>query len=164
MPYIYPDENELKRVGIRGVFLGYYFKWDARNQLEIIQQHGFSIKEDGPIEGTYTNYENLDESTVSVHDYLKFLKYGFCRATDHACIDIRNLRITRKEGLDLVRRYDGKYPHYGVARLIEYSGMSQEEIDAVFERFTNKRLFQCDPAGNLIHDREGNLTKINDDN
>ena len=88
------------------MFLGHYFYWDARKQLEIIKEKGFLVKEDGPIEGTYTNYENLDEKMHGLHDYLKFVKYGFGRATDHACIDIRNKRISREEGLKLVKEFE----------------------------------------------------------
>lgn len=162
--FTYPKDEDIRQVGVTGLFLGYYFKWDARKQLEIDKQHGFSIKEDGPVEGTYTNYENLDESTVGVHDYLKFLKYGFGRATDHACLDIRNGRISRAEGLELVRRYDGRYPHYGVKSFMEYTGLSKQEIDEVFDRFTNKQIFKTDKEDNLIRDIVGNLTKVNYDN
>ena len=56
------------------------------------------------MEGTYTNYENLDEKLVSLHDYLKYVKYGFGRATDHVCIDIRNNRMTREEALKIVKQ------------------------------------------------------------
>ncbi len=164
LPYIYPDIADLKRVGVTGLFLGYYFKWDARRQVEIDKKMGFNVKEDGPIEGTYTNYENLDESTVGLHDYLKFVKYGFGRATDHACLDIRNGRMSRQEGLDLVKKYDGKYPHYGVKKFCEYTGLSKKEIDETIDAFTNKRIFVCDKRGNLVRDMAGNLIKINYDN
>lgn len=164
LPYQYPLDEDLKKVGVTGLFLGYFFKWDARKQLEIVRQHGFNIKDDGPIEGTYTNYENLDESTVGLHDYLKFVKYGFGRATDHACLDIRNGRITREEGLDLVRKYDGKYPHYGIKSFVEYSGLKKQEVDSIIDSFTNKQLFKCDECGSLLRDIAGNLIKINYDN
>ncbi|MCD4761436.1 N-acetyl sugar amidotransferase, partial [bacterium] len=157
LPYYYPKNNDLKQIGITGLYLGYYFKWDARKQLEIIKKHGFSVKEDGPIEGTYTNYENLDESTVGLHDYLKFAKYGFGRATDHACTDIRNGRITREEGLRLVKMYDGKYPRYAIKKFMEYTEMNKKEVDEVIDHFTNKQIFQCDSDGNLIKDIAGNL-------
>ena len=67
-----------------------------------MKRFGFSVKEDGLLEGTYTNYENLDEDLESV-DYLKFVKFGFGRATDHACLDVRNGRITRDEAVRLVK-------------------------------------------------------------
>ena len=156
-PYFYPSDEDIERVGVTGIFLGHYFFWDARKQLDIIKQHGFSVKEDGPTEGTYTNYENIDEKLVGLHDYLKFVKYGFGRATDHVCIDIRNNRLTREEGLKLVKQYDGKYPHYGVNEFVKYSGMSKEEVDKIIDSFTNPILFQQDNDGNFIKDLEGNL-------
>jgi len=158
-PYFYPSEEELAKLGITSIFLGHYFFWDARKQLEIIREYGFSVKEDGPVEGTYTNYENLDEKMHGLHDYLKFVKYGFGRATDHACIDIRNKRLTRDEGLELVKKYDGKYPRYGVNCFIDYTGMSKEEIDEIIDSFTNPFLFKQDEMGNFIKDGDGNLVR-----
>lgn len=158
-PYFYPSDEDLKKAGIVSLFLGHYFFWDARKQLEIIKQHGFSVKEDGPTEGTYTNYENLDEQIVGLHDYLKFVKYGFGRATDHACIDIRNKRLTREEGLELVKKYDGRYPHKSVAAFIEYSGLSQAEIDEVIDSYTNPILFKMNEDGSFAKDGEGNLIR-----
>ncbi|MDO8496884.1 MAG: N-acetyl sugar amidotransferase [bacterium] len=163
--YQYPSDKELREVGVTGLFLGYFFKWDARKQTELmIKKYGFHYKEDGPIEGTYTNYENLDEATVGLHDYLKFTKYGFGRATDHACLDIRNGRIDRAEGMRLVKKYDGKYPNYGIKNFIEYAGMGKKEIDEVIDSFTNKQIFKCDKGGNLVRDMAGNLIKNNHDN
>jgi N-acetyl sugar amidotransferase len=158
-PYFYPSDQEMQELGITSIFLGHYFFWDARKQLEIVKQHGFSVKEDGPVEGTYTNYENLDEKMHGLHDYLKFVKYGFGRATDHACIDIRNKRLTREEGLSLVKKYDGKYPHLSVNDFIEYSGLSKAEIDEVIDSYTNTVLFKQDDKGNFLRDNEGNLIR-----
>lgn len=158
-PYFYPSDEDIERVGVTGIFLGHYFFWDARKQLEVVKQHGFSVKEDGLVEGTYTNYENIDEKMHGLHDYLKFVKYGFGRATDHACIDIRNNRLTREEGLKLVKQYDGKYPHYGVNEFVKYSGMSKQEIDSVLDSFTNPILFQQDDHGKFKRDDHGNLIR-----
>ena len=158
-PYFYPGDEEIERVGVIGIFLGHYFFWDARKQLEIVKEHGFSVKEDGPVEGTYTNYENLDEKMHGLHDYLKFVKYGFGRATDHACIDVRNKRITRAEAIHLVKDYDGKYPHYGVGEFVKYSGMSKEEVDRIIDSFTNAVLFKQDEKGGFVKDVNGNLVR-----
>lgn len=158
-PYIYPTDEEINKVGVTGIFLGHYFFWDARKQLEIVKKYGFSVKEDGPTEGTYTNYENIDEKLVSLHDYLKFVKYGFGRATDHACIDIRNKRLTRQEGLELVKKYDGKYPVYGINEFVKYSGMNKEEIDEIIDSYTNPILFKINENGKPEKDKDGNLIR-----
>lgn len=158
-PYFYPSDEDIDRVGVVGLFLGHYFFWDAQKQLEIVKKYGFAVKEDGPVEGTYTNYENLDEKMHGLHDYLKYVKYGFGRATDHACIDVRNNRLTREEGLKLVKQYDGKYPNYGVDEFVKYSGMTKEEIDVILDSFTNPVLFAQDESGNFIKDAQGNLVR-----
>ncbi len=159
-PYFYPPDEDIERVGVVGLFLGHYFFWDARKQLEIVKQHGFSVKEDGPVEGTYTNYENLDEKMHGLHDYLKYIKYGFGRATDHACIDIRNNRLTREEGLKLIQKYEGRYPNESINAFIEYSGMTKEEIDQILDSFTNPMLFKQAEDGSFLKDKEGNLVRI----
>ena len=159
-PYFYPPDEDINRVGVVGLFLGSYFFWDAKKQLEIIRKKGFEVKEDGPVEGTYTNYENLDERLVGLHDYLKFVKYGFGRATDHAGIDIRNNRLSREEALSLVIKYDGKYPHFGVKSFSEYTGLKKSEIDAVIDSFTNPLLFKQDALGNFIRDEDFNLIPL----
>ena len=156
-PYFYPSDEEIEKVGVIGIFLGTYFFWDAKKQLEIVKKRGFRVKEDGPVEGTYTNYENLDERIHGLHDYLKYVKYGFGRATDHACIDIRNRRISRSDGVKLVNEFDGKYPHYGIQSFIEYSGLSKSEIDDVIDSFTNPILFQQDNNGKFLRDENFNL-------
>lgn len=158
-PYFYPTEEELEKVGITSLFLGHYFFWDARKQLEIIKQHGFEVKQDGPVEGTYTNYENIDEQIVGLHDYLKYVKYGFGRASDHACIDIRNKRITREEGLKLVKQYDGKYPHLSINAFIQYSGMTKQEVDHIIDSYTNPILFKMNSDGKFEKDANGNLIR-----
>jgi len=158
-PYTYPTDERLAEVGVTGVFLGYFFKWDARKQLEIIKQHGFSVKENGPIEGTYTNYENLDDGLVSIHDYMKYVKFGFGRATDHACLDIRNKRLSRNEGMELVRKHDGKLSYEIVEKFCSFYEISKREFFSIVDSFTNKAIFMCDDDGNVIRDVEGQLIK-----
>lgn len=156
-PYFYPSDQEIEKVGVTGIFLGSYFFWDAKKHLEIIVKNGFEVKKDGPVEGTYTNYENLDEKMHGLHDYLKFVKYGFGRATDHACTDIRNGRLTRENGLKLVEKYDGKYPHQSIEAFIEYSELTKIEIDKIIDSFTNPLLFRQDEQGEYLRDENFNL-------
>lgn len=155
----YPTAEEIKNVGITGIFLGYYLKWNARKQLEIVKKLGFNVLEQ-PNEGTYTNYENLDTKYVGIHDYFKFLKYGYGRATDHASIDIRNGRISRDEGLKLVQQYDGKIPTKYLNEFLDEFSLSYDDFLKICEKFTNKELFKKDENGNLIRDKAGNIEKI----
>lgn len=158
-PYRYPTDEQLADVGVTGVFLGYFFKWDQRKQLEIITKHGFSVKEDGVIEGTYTNYENLDDGLVSIHDYMKYVKFGFGRATDHVCTDIRNGRMSRQEGVKKVQQYDGVLFYDVVDAFCKFYEISRPEFFEVVDRFTNKAIFMTDDDGNVTRDVNGQLIK-----
>lgn len=160
LPYMYSTDEELSAVGVTGIFLGYYVRWDARKQVEIIKKKGFGVKEDGPIEGTYTNYENLDCDLASIHDYPKYVKFGFGRATDHACLDIRNGRLTREEALKLVYKYDGKLFKNRVQQFLDYVEISEEEFYRVLDSFTNKKIFKVDEKGRPVRDSDGHLIHL----
>jgi len=165
--FTYPTDEELKSVGVTGLFLGYYLPWDGYGNALISQAYGFETF-NHTVEGSLVNYENLDNVQTGIHDYFKFLKYGFGRATDLACMHIRRGRLNRAEGLKLTRMHDGKFPWTYLGVPIEETlaeiGMSLEEFIAICDRFTNKKLFQCDSRGNLIKDKDGNLSKVNYDN
>jgi len=166
IPYRYPTDEELEAVGVTGIFLGHYVKWDAREQLTKVLQSGFRVNDtvadvgaQPHQEGTYTNYENLDGKFVGVHDYLKFLKFGFGRATDHASIDIRNERIERDEAIELVRRYEGKVPRRYLEEYLDFVGMSEEEFYETMDAFTNKAIFVTDEEGRIVRDENGDVIK-----
>lgn len=165
--YMYPSDEELRRVGVTGIFLGYYLPWDGFGNALFSQAHGFETYHK-PVEGSLVNYENLDNIQTGIHDYFKFLKYGFGRATDLACLHVRRGRISREDAVRLVRMHDGKFPwvYLGcpIEEVLREMEMTLDEFVRVCDRFTNKKLFVCDSRGNLVKDRDGNLTKINYDN
>jgi N-acetyl sugar amidotransferase len=167
LPYTYPSDEDLQRVGVTGVFLGYYMPWDGYSNALLAQAHGFTTLST-TVEGSIVNYENLDNHQTGIHDYFKFLKFGFGRATDIACLHVRRGRITRDDGLALVKKHDGKFPWTYLGKSLEDIlrplDMTVEQFTAVCDRFTNKKLFVTDARSNLVRDRLGNLTKVNYDN
>ena len=167
LPYQYPSEEELQRIGVTGLFLGYYLPWDGLSNTLIAQAHGFTTF-DQPVEGSMVNYENLDNHQAGIHDYFKFLKFGFSRATDIACLHVRRDRITRQDAMEIVKARDGKFPWTYLGKplhdILAPLDMTVEEFIKFCDRFTNKKIFKCDISGVLIKDRHGNLEKLNYDN
>ena len=165
--YSYPSDEDLQRVGLTGLFLGYYLPWDGYQNALYAQAHGFETYHK-PVEGSLVNYENLDNYQTGIHDYFKFLKYGFGRASDLACLHIRRGRLSRQDAIKLVRMHDGKFPwvYLGcpIQEILKDIDMTLDEFIQICDRFTNKKLFVCDSRGNLVKDKDGNLTKINYDN
>lgn len=156
--YTYPDDDEISRCGVTGLFLGYYFKWDLREVLKKSREHGFSVTA-RPVETTYENFENLDCYSNHVHDYLKYVKYGFGRTTDNACLDIRLGYITRQEGVRLVNKYDGIPPRKAIQEYLKFSGFSEKEFSTIVDSFTNKMIFKRDGKGNFLRDVDGSLVR-----
>lgn len=167
IPYTYPTDEELARVGVTGLFLGHYLPWDGLSNALIAQAHGFTTYH-RTVEGSMVSYENLDNHQTGIHDYFKFLKFGFGRATDLACLHVRRGRLTREDALDAVRRLDGQFPweYLGksLADIVEPLDMGVDDFIRICDKFTNKKIFKRDEAGRLVKDRHGNLTKINYDN
>lgn len=167
LPYQYPSDEDLQRVGVTGLFLGHYLPWDGLSNALIAQANGFITYEE-PVEGSMVNYENLDNHQTGIHDYFKFLKFGFSRATDIACLHVRRGRITRQDAVEIIKARDGKFPwtYMGkpLAEILEPLELSVDEFIKICDRFTNKKIFKRDAAGALIKDRHGNLSKLNHDN
>ncbi len=143
-PYRYPADEDLRRVGVTGLFLGYFVPWDGQANAVISQANGF---ETFPltVEGSLVDYENLDNHQTGIHDYFKFLKFGFGRATDIACLHIRRGRLDRAEAFRLMQRLDGRFPSTYLGKSLEdilrRIDMTVEDFVAVCDRFTNRRIF-----------------------
>lgn len=167
IPYFYPSDSELQEVGVTGLFLGHYLPWDGLGNSLIAQAYGFEVPPH-PTLGSMVNYENLDNYQVAIHEYFKFLKFGFGRATDHACLHIRRGRLSREMGLSIVKRTDGKFPWEYLGKPLEETlhplDMTVDEFIKICDKFTNKKIFQRDSSGALVKDRDGNLIKLNYDN
>jgi N-acetyl sugar amidotransferase len=159
--YTYPSDEDISRAGVTGIFLGYFFPWDGWTNALIAQAHGFETLPQ-MVEGSLANYENLDNHQTGIHDYFKFLKFGFGRATDIANNHIRRGRLSREDAVRMVRARDGKFPLTCLGKPLEETlaeiDMTLEEFNRVCDQFTNKRLFIVDNRGKPVRDRDGNLT------
>ena len=165
--YTYPSDEELRQVGVTGLFLGHYLPWDGLSNALIAQANGFKTF-DSVVEGSMVNYENLDNYQHGIHDYLKFIKFGFGRTTDIASLHIRRGRISREDGLKFVKKHEGKFPRTYLGKslndILTPLDISIDSFINTCDSFTNKKIFKTDESGNLIKDKNGNLFKINFDN
>jgi len=144
----YPSDDEIERLGLRGIFISNYFGWNQLDHLQkMIDLYGFEMY-DRPFDRTYRKDSNLnDVHDNGIHDYMKFVKFGYGRATDHACRDIRNGVMTREQGIEMVREYDRVVPG-DIPRWLEYVGWKRSKLDAEMDRFRDARVWVKDAGGN----------------
>lgn len=148
-PYVYPSDEEIERVGVRGIYLGNFVEWDAKKNVELmIREWGFS-----PVayerERTFNLHAKIEDHANDVHDYLKYLKFGYGRATDDASTEIRHGRMTRDEGLAMVRRYDANEPS-SLALYCDFLGLSVGEFYGLVDSKRDHALWKRNPGGEWV--------------
>lgn len=137
----YPSDDEIFDVGVRGIFLSNYVDWDGEKNAQLVRDlYGWKGSE-REFQRTYRMSSNLDDMHENgIHDYLKFIKFGYGRATDHACKDIRAGRISREHGIDEVKKRDHIKPD-DLQRWLKYVDMSENEFDRICDSFRNPRVW-----------------------
>jgi N-acetyl sugar amidotransferase len=164
LPFQYPSDDELSRVGVTGLFLGHYLPWDGQDNAHTAGKQGF-MRSPTTVEGTGFNHENLDNLQTGIHDYLKFLKYGYGRATDLACMQVRRGEWARDVAAMHARIYEGDVPtsYLGVPiqHILSNIGLSLYKFAGICDEFTNRDLFQCNDDGTLSEDYDGARIKVN---
>jgi N-acetyl sugar amidotransferase len=95
-------------------------------------------------EGTFTNFSQNDQKLYSLHTYLMYLKFGFGRATQDIGIEIRRGAMTRDQGINLVRLYDGQYPQEYLDDYLNYFNITKKVFDNILYKWTNKNFFKIE--------------------
>ena len=138
-PYIYPHDKEIEAVGVRGIYLSNYFRWDSKLQHEsMIANYGYETVRQ---QRTFDTYNDVDCFHYSgLHDYIKYIKYGYGKVTDHATREIRLKRLTREEGIDFVSKYSIIKP-YDLDLFLNWVGMSEDEFWNNINNFRDPKIW-----------------------
>jgi N-acetyl sugar amidotransferase len=141
--YDFPLEN-IKRKGIRAVWLQYYAKeWSQVGNADFAVARGLHgrMYESLYDLGRYRRFSALDSDIVIANQMIKYYKFGFGFASDEACYDIREGRLSREEAIWLVKEYDGKCGEKYIDLACKYLQISKEEFWNTVDRFVNRKLF-----------------------
>lgn len=141
----YPTDDDLDDVGVRGIYTSNFFHWDSNEHMPLMKELYGWIPAKQPFERTYRNFSSLDDMhDPGVHDYLKFIKLGYGRASDHSCHDIREGRMTREEGVEMIRKYDHVKPRRDLDRWLSYVSMTEKEFDHTCDTFRDPRVWRIE--------------------
>jgi len=140
----YPDDSEILETGSRGIYIGNFFKWDPnRHTREMIDFYDWKPAEK-PFERTYRTMSNLDDRYENgIHDLLKFIKFGYGRASDHASKDIRAGLMSRDEGIEMVKKYDHIVPS-DLEFWLDYVGLTSAEFWQTADTFRDPRVWRIE--------------------
>ena len=141
----YPSDEEIDSVGVRGIYLSNFAPWEANDHSKLVVEKYQWQPAQQPFERTYRTMSNLDDMHENgIHDYLKFIKFGYGRGSDHASKDIRAGVMTREQGIEMVRKYDHVKPRRDLDRWLRYVGISEQEFDRVCDTFRDPRVWRIE--------------------
>lgn len=126
LPYLPVNRNEIRKVGTVVHYLGYYLRWDPQECFYYAAEHTEFSTNTERTEGSYSKYSSIDDKIDPLHYYTTFIKFGIGRATYDAAQEIRNKKITRKEGVGLVKRFDSEFPIKYFREILSYMDISEE--------------------------------------
>lgn len=138
----YPSDEEILRVGVRGIYIGNFFKWDPNNHTKLMMNLYKWKEAEKPFERTYRKFSNLDDRYENgVHDLMKFIKFGYGRCSDHASKDIRTGYMSREEGIQKVLKYDHIVSN-DLYYWLEYVDMKESEFWKIADTFRDPRVWK----------------------
>ncbi len=139
--YFYPNDGELAAIGVRGIYLNNYIRWDSRKQHEeMISMYGYHTNSQ---QRTFDTYNDVDSHHYSgIHDYIKLIKHGYGKVTDHVCREIRLNSMTRSRGLSLVEKFQGVYPS-DTKMFCQWIGLGKKEFWRQIEQHRNNDLWNA---------------------
>tara|TARA_Y100000748_G_scaffold301851_1_gene302862 strand:- start:735 stop:1916 length:1182 start_codon:yes stop_codon:yes gene_type:complete len=137
----YPSDEEIIRVGARGLYVGNFFNWDPNWHTEMVQkEYGWKPAQQ-PFERTYRTMSNLDDRYENgIHDLMKFIKFGYGRCSDHASKDIRTGYMSRDEGIEMVKKYDHVVSS-DLYHWLEYVDMDEETFWHTADTFRDPNIW-----------------------
>jgi len=137
--YRYPDDSDIKAIGVRGIYLGNYVRWDPKAQHEkMISEYGYRTAK---FSRTFDCYDYVDcFNYMNIHDQLKLCKHGFSKVTDHACREIRHGRISREEGLALVLIHEQAPVEYSQL-LLDWLGITSRSMQFLLDQHKSPKFW-----------------------
>lgn len=135
--------GRLDMAGISARFLGYYFPWSSHDNASVAITAGMQVRR--PTPHSWWCHENLDNAQTGLHDWFKFIKFGFGRVCDQVSADVRHGRITREEAYNEIRLNDGRFPYgyMGVSYtdVLDRIGISLDDFEKIVHQHLNRDLF-----------------------
>jgi N-acetyl sugar amidotransferase len=140
-PFMAPKYEDTKKNGTEIHFMGYYKFWDPQENYYYCREHtGFTPNTERS-QGTYSKYASIDDEIDGFHYYLAFIKFGIGRATSDTAHEIRDGKITREEGVALVKRYDHEFPKKYYKEFLEFCSFTEEEVHEVIDSWRSDHIW-----------------------
>jgi len=143
-PYIFPSQLEIAKSDLNPVYLSFFMKWSGYHNMVLAKEWGFKTLDDTSEwdrKGYIEDFDQIDSLGYLTHIFMKYPKFGHCRATDVASIWVRESGITREEAIELVREHDHLLDPRALYDFLSFTGYTDSEFWQIVDKFYNRDLF-----------------------
>jgi hypothetical protein len=143
-PYIYPSEDKLNKIDLTAYYFSYFFRWSMLDNFEYVKSKmpNFQTNPNGRTEGTFTDFDSLDDKIDNLYYYMQYVKFGFGRATRDSCRMIQNHQMTREKGLELARKYDNEFPSKDFDEVLSFLDLKEDEFEKIVNKHRNEEIWK----------------------
>lgn len=145
--YIPTDPYLLQKTNTEVHYMGYYVKWHPQEVYYYAVEKTLFKPNTYRTEGSYSKYSSFDDKIDWLHYYTTYVKFGIGRATYDSSQEIRNGDITRQEGVNLVKRFDGEFPNQYLEDNLKYLELSLEEFTSIIDSARPEHLWKINSNG-----------------
>jgi N-acetyl sugar amidotransferase len=148
---IHPSVEEIEDAKLEPIYLSYFIPWDGFRNYSIAKKYGFQdLTHEWNREGYIENYDQIDSIAYLMNPWLKYPKFGFARATDVSGYWLRSGRISKEEGIKLIKEHDHKLDGKVLEDFLNFTGYSHNEFWDIVEKFWNKDIFEKNKYGEWV--------------
>jgi len=141
-PFIGPDDKYIENSKIEMHFYGYYKFWDPQENFYYAKKFcNYTVNPDRT-ESTYQKYASLDDKIDGFHYYLSYIKFGLGRATGDTAYEIRDEKITREEGVALVKKFDDEFPQKYFKTFLEFCKIDEVTFEEIIESWRSEHIWK----------------------
>jgi len=143
-PFMAPRFEDIRKNNTEIHFFGYYKFWDPQENYYYCREHtGFTPNTERS-EGTYSKYASLDDQIDGFHYYLAYIKFGIGRTTSDTAHEIRDNKITRDEGIALIKRYDHEFPTKYYKEFLDFCSITDYQVQEVIDSWRSDHIWKRD--------------------
>ena len=134
--------KDFKDLDLNILFLGWFLKWDPQEIYYYSTKNSGYILDDYKSDGSYGRYSSVDDKMEYLHFYCSYIKFGIGRCRLDASQEIRNGHITREEGVNLCKKFEGEFPKRYAQDCFNFMGFTYKEAYEIIDKFRPSHLWE----------------------
>tara|TARA_B100001093_G_scaffold520481_2_gene616529 strand:+ start:1781 stop:2902 length:1122 start_codon:yes stop_codon:yes gene_type:complete len=138
--YIYPDSKKLKEKKITAYYFSFFEPWDTYENFKYLKDK-IDFKVENRTEGTFTNFDSLDDIIDPLYYYMQYIKFGFGRCIRDSARMIQQGHLSITKAKEYIKKYDGELPEKNLDLYLDYLDINYSEFFEIIDSHRNNEIW-----------------------